>query len=1273
MAVSASDIEDFMSGPLVSWLKSCHPNPQCITEYSSLFDGDIIHQAYLQIDPEPSFHITKLDGLEDQALLLGRVKNFDAIVKNVQALYEEELGMTLLVVPECVSLGRAPESHAGLEHMRLLLLLLLGAAVHCPNKELFITRIKELDVDLQHAIVECIKQVTDTQTVALPAEAAESPAVFQHMRRLARERDLYLRRWAALVAGGDAGDAGGAGRDAPPAPDSQHLAVELADWKARLRKQRQELEEKSEQLAECRSELAHAAAQATRLRADAAAWQAEARRAAALRDELDAQRERADRADRLEQEIEKYRSRLSDAEYYKCLVGELRDDNRALLEAREQLEEQLAGAGRRAAAAAALQAALLQARRDAADRQLERDAAQQKLQELMEENNQLQYVTKCMLSESQGGADPDEGGATPEAADTSLSEQLSSRRALRLELECRRLRAALARLQDEPPPPDQVVELETENKKLKLKCDQLDSSCERLRAQAAELDQVFKNALDENAKLQDALDAKQAVIDKQAVDREAEKNKLQDFEKHLEALTKDKQRIQMLCDSIQRRADELEKTLDARSKELAAARPDADRLPPLLIELEELKTKLTYSEKETHNLQREVYKLREAVEEKDVSLDKVTTEIELKRREIERLTKEIESANNMVCKLQDFEQKAKELKSQKKMDSETIQTLQKDLIAEKVNFDKVRNCIEKLGINVTELATRDLGVEELLERILGNSEHEAIIAHLAAAPCDCTGKEQPTESTAPDPHVEQLTAELTAAQAALAAAQGEVAARQVAAATAAARAGSLAAQQHTLQLANSQLAAEKEELAARLSALAAAHGAAQRDTAALQRLHEALAAQYEALAAEREPLRAAARDLRAEIRDLKDSLAASEKKVADLEAEKENVKVEARNLTNLRAEHSKLKDDFRNLFTASDRLKSEYRGMQEQWRAARDEAAAARGAAAAARGEAATARAAAAAARGEGELLRDVNAALEGDRRALMEHAAALLAQYHELLAHALADQQHYHREERLFADRLHALCRQKEKLEEKIMEHYRRLDSSPGKRRGFGAALVQRVRRAGSELIRAGRGARAGTGGDAAPGSGSDSDHTARSDPAQDPAELSGSVSAPSLDSLEPPARRLSASSVPGAGGGGGAALLRASLRRPAPPAHRASYQGPPADDPLTPPVSTPSPVFGSAGSRRTVYVADPAPAPPAPPAAPPAPPAAAPAPAAASTPLKDAPTYLVYNRISTVIGAPDASPDQSPDPSPDAPAPPADRTDNSKESAIWYEYGCV
>lgn len=44
--------------------------------------------------------------------------------------------------------------------MKLLITLLLGAAVQCPNKQIFIVRIKELNVGTQHAIVELIKQVS---------------------------------------------------------------------------------------------------------------------------------------------------------------------------------------------------------------------------------------------------------------------------------------------------------------------------------------------------------------------------------------------------------------------------------------------------------------------------------------------------------------------------------------------------------------------------------------------------------------------------------------------------------------------------------------------------------------------------------------------------------------------------------------------------------------------------------------------------------------------------------------------------------------------------------------------------------------------------------------------------------------------------------------------------------------------------------------------------------------------------------------------------------
>lgn len=43
--------------------------------------------------------------------------------------------------------------------MRLLLLLLLGCAVQCPNKHHFIENIKELSVECQHTLVHCIQQV----------------------------------------------------------------------------------------------------------------------------------------------------------------------------------------------------------------------------------------------------------------------------------------------------------------------------------------------------------------------------------------------------------------------------------------------------------------------------------------------------------------------------------------------------------------------------------------------------------------------------------------------------------------------------------------------------------------------------------------------------------------------------------------------------------------------------------------------------------------------------------------------------------------------------------------------------------------------------------------------------------------------------------------------------------------------------------------------------------------------------------------------------------
>lgn len=70
-------------------------------------------------------------------------------------------------------------------------------------------------------------------------------------------------------------------------------------------------------------------------------------------------KEKAERADRLENEAQRYRERLADAEFYRVRVDELREDNRVLLETREMLESQLARARQRTEHMLELEAELL--------------------------------------------------------------------------------------------------------------------------------------------------------------------------------------------------------------------------------------------------------------------------------------------------------------------------------------------------------------------------------------------------------------------------------------------------------------------------------------------------------------------------------------------------------------------------------------------------------------------------------------------------------------------------------------------------------------------------------------------------------------------------------------------------------------------------------------------------------------------------------------------------------------------------------------------------
>ena len=59
----------------------------------------------------------------------------------------------------CLNLPSAYVLDASLSAIERVLLLLLGCAVQCQNKELYINRIKELDLHTQQAIVSYIQKV----------------------------------------------------------------------------------------------------------------------------------------------------------------------------------------------------------------------------------------------------------------------------------------------------------------------------------------------------------------------------------------------------------------------------------------------------------------------------------------------------------------------------------------------------------------------------------------------------------------------------------------------------------------------------------------------------------------------------------------------------------------------------------------------------------------------------------------------------------------------------------------------------------------------------------------------------------------------------------------------------------------------------------------------------------------------------------------------------------------------------------------------------------
>ncbi|CAI9158024.1 unnamed protein product [Rangifer tarandus platyrhynchus] len=566
MDVTVSELmELFLQSPLVTWVKTFGPfgsgNQDNLTMYMDLADGIFLNQIMLQIDPRPTNQRINKHVNNDVNL---RIQNLTILVRNIKTYYQEVLQQLIVMnLPNVLMIGKDPLSGKSMEEIKKVLLLVLGCAVQCERKEEFIERIKQLDIETQAGIVAHIQEVTqnqenvfDLQWLELPDVAPEelealSRNMVFHLRRLIDERDECTELIVDLTQERDYLQAQhppsplkSSSAESTPSPtsslsseDKQHLAVELADTKARLRRVRQELEEKTEQLVDTRHEVDQLVLELQKVKQENIQLAADARSARAYRDELDSLREKANRVERLEMELTRCREKLHDVDFYKARMEELREDNIILIETKAMLEEQLTAARARGDKVHELEKENLQLKSKLHDLELDRDTDKKRIEELLEENMVLEIAQKQSMNESahlgweleQLSKNADLSDASRKSFVFELNECASSR-ILKLEKENQSLQSTIQGLRDASLALEESSlkcgELQKENQQLSKKIEKLQTQLEREKQSNQDLETLSEELIKEKEQLQSDMETLKADRARQIKDLEQEKDHL---------------------------------------------------------------------------------------------------------------------------------------------------------------------------------------------------------------------------------------------------------------------------------------------------------------------------------------------------------------------------------------------------------------------------------------------------------------------------------------------------------------------------------------------------------------------------------------------------------------------------------------------------------------------------------------------------------------------------------------------------------------------------
>uniref|UniRef100_A0A6Q2Y1J9 Calponin-homology (CH) domain-containing protein n=1 Tax=Esox lucius TaxID=8010 RepID=A0A6Q2Y1J9_ESOLU len=1053
-------LEQFMLSPLVTWVKTFgQNNGNLAMDYSELLDGVVLNRIMVQINPKVSLlSLNQVIHLPSQ-----RMQNLTILIRHIKTYYLETLRQLITMpLPNVLLLGKTPRCEQSLEEMKKILLLLLGCAVQCEKKEEYIDRIQTLDFDTKAAIAAHIQEVTHSQDSVLDLhwlEASEvCPEDLEHLfRRLVDQRDTQLETIVELMQERESTPL-----PSPPSAQSpgecpimqqqttshQHLSVELADSKAKIRRLRQELEEKSEQVLDCRQELENV---------ENSVLLADARAARTYRDELDALRERAIRADKLESELGRYRERLHNMEFYKAKVEELKEDNAVLLETKAVLEEQLEGWRSQSDKIHQLEKHSLLLQTRVQDMEQEKEVDRRLIKELQEENLALELAQRRSMDESQHlGWELEQLSKSPDNSpgQKSLSEEVVDRTRSRL------------------------LKLERENQSLLRTIEELRADCSSGPQQDHNHEHTQRNGQPPTNKVTSqgphqntiathALAATQTHIKTHTCSgsRQTTLNpgtffSFVCFFVYFLCPLIHPTPLSSACPSIHsspgRKLQRLEaevQEMEAENQSLQAGleelRISSRRLEQLEQEKQTLEQDASGLERDNRRLEKENRRLRQQAEIQDSTLDGSNLRLANLERENRFKMLESELESSLKRSLQMKEDKMAALEARLQESSSLNQQLRQELRTRE--SDRAVSEWQRESQEATRelLRVKDRLIEVERNNATLQAERQALQAQL---------RQLETQSDCLQAQILALQRQTASLQENNTALQTHNANLQVEKSTLNSQSASLLAQNAQLQRLQSGAEAEKENAAREREELRGVHEQLLRDHERLAALHERQATEYEALLGKHGCLKNAHRTLELEHRTIEDrytSLLQQKSKLEGLELalreeqdnmslEKEQHRTTASECQRLRDEKDWLNHTYRQLLKDQEELQADHKNLKTLLNSTKLEQTKLESDFNQLREQYQQLDITSTKLTNQCELLSQLKGNLEEENRHLLDQIQTLMLQNRTLLEQTMESKDLFHVEQRQYIDKLNELRRQKEKLEEKIMDQYKFYDPSP-------------------------------------------------------------------------------------------------------------------------------------------------------------------------------------------------------------------------------------